>query len=208
MDVPSTKARIFEAAITLFSTEGYANVSVRQIAQAVGIQASSIYNHYPSKEDILMDVFDWYEGNLHHYEPDINDLLALVGHEHPREILKKTIIVYPEDILPHMSKAMLIANTLGPSTPRAETIMRNMINLTVVYDRPLLEKMLALDVIEPIDIDSFISLHSNYSYAAAMRFYRNNKIDTPDFLRSLELLFTLVVPKGGGLEATGNPTET
>lgn len=195
MGMSNTKALIFEAAAELFAKEGYGQVAMRQIADAVGIRASSIYNHYASKEDILMDIFDWYEGNLHTYEPDLDALLALVGHEHPHEILRRTIIIYPEEILPNMSRAMLIANALSTSTPRAEAIMQNMINLAVVYDKPLLEKMLALDVIEPLDIDSFASLHSNYGFAAAVRFYSNNRISNEAYISALTLLFQLVKPK-------------
>lgn len=43
------------AAADLFARENYYNVSMRQIADRVGIQPSSIYNHYESKEAILLD---------------------------------------------------------------------------------------------------------------------------------------------------------
>lgn len=48
-----TKKRILDAALTLFSEKGYANVFVADIAQAVGIKAPSLYKHYKSKQDIF-----------------------------------------------------------------------------------------------------------------------------------------------------------
>ena len=42
-----TKQRIMEEALRLFSENGYDAVSVEQIAQAVGIKAPSLYNHFP-----------------------------------------------------------------------------------------------------------------------------------------------------------------
>jgi len=49
----STKSRILDAALTLFSEKGYHSVSVAQIADAVGIKAPSLYKHYKSKRDIF-----------------------------------------------------------------------------------------------------------------------------------------------------------
>lgn len=48
-----TKQKIIEKALELFSERGYDSVSVGEIAQAVGIKAPSLYNHYPSKQAIF-----------------------------------------------------------------------------------------------------------------------------------------------------------
>lgn len=49
-----TKQRILEKSLELFSAKGYDAVSVGEIAKAVGIKAPSLYNHFPSKQAILM----------------------------------------------------------------------------------------------------------------------------------------------------------
>lgn len=48
-----TKHRILEAALSLFSQKGYANVYVGEIADAVGIKAPSLYKHYKNKQAIF-----------------------------------------------------------------------------------------------------------------------------------------------------------
>ncbi len=53
-----TKRRILDAALTLFSENGYTNVFVAQIAEAVGIKAPSLYKHYKSKRDIFNAILD------------------------------------------------------------------------------------------------------------------------------------------------------
>lgn len=53
MKYKDTKKRILYTALDLFSKNGYAGVSIRQIARSVGIRESAIYNHYKSKEDIF-----------------------------------------------------------------------------------------------------------------------------------------------------------
>ena len=48
-----TGERILEEALTLFSERGYANVSVYDIAERVGIRAPSLYKHYRGKQAIF-----------------------------------------------------------------------------------------------------------------------------------------------------------
>ena len=54
----NTKQKIIDAALTLFSEKGYANVFVGQIAEAVGIKAPSLYKHFKSKQDIFDSILD------------------------------------------------------------------------------------------------------------------------------------------------------
>ncbi len=54
----STKERILDAALTLFSENGYNGTSVEQIAKIVGIKAPSLYKHYRGKEEILNALID------------------------------------------------------------------------------------------------------------------------------------------------------
>ena len=53
MEREDTKEKILTEALRLFSENGYAAVSVGQIAEAVGIKAPSLYKHYKSKRDIF-----------------------------------------------------------------------------------------------------------------------------------------------------------
>lgn len=47
------KLEIFETALSLMKTKGYANTTMRDIAAAVNMEAASLYNHIASKEDLL-----------------------------------------------------------------------------------------------------------------------------------------------------------
>lgn len=55
---PSTTRRdeILDAASALFSERGYADVGVDEIGAAVGISGPSVYNHFPSKQAILVGI--------------------------------------------------------------------------------------------------------------------------------------------------------
>ena len=50
------KTEIRRTAARLFRKKGYGAVSVRDIAEGVGIKAASIYNHFASKQDLLCDL--------------------------------------------------------------------------------------------------------------------------------------------------------
>jgi AcrR family transcriptional regulator len=56
--IETTKDKIIFAAIDLFAEKGYDAVSMREIAQRVGIQKSSLYSHFESKEEILDRVLE------------------------------------------------------------------------------------------------------------------------------------------------------
>lgn len=61
--MPSTttdtgRDRIADAAAGLFLERGYAGTSLRDIAATAGIKAGSIYYHFDSKDDLLVEVLD------------------------------------------------------------------------------------------------------------------------------------------------------
>lgn len=64
----NTKEKIFDVSLDLFSKKGYDSVSLREIAENVGIKKSSIYSHYPSKEAILMDIFEYFTNQFEYGE--------------------------------------------------------------------------------------------------------------------------------------------
>lgn len=59
-DFIGTKKKIFNSAIELFVSAGFDNVSLRDIANKVGIRQSTIYNHFKSKQEILDAIYNFY----------------------------------------------------------------------------------------------------------------------------------------------------
>ena len=68
MDTMTTKERILESALFLFSEKGYEGVGVDQIAEKAGLRGPSLYNHFKGKEDIFNSLVDsmtaYYEKNF------------------------------------------------------------------------------------------------------------------------------------------------
>ena len=49
----TTKQEILDAALDLFSVQGYEATSISQLAEAVGIRKASVYSHFENKQAIL-----------------------------------------------------------------------------------------------------------------------------------------------------------
>lgn len=56
LTMPSRKEIIQQAAARLFRKRGYNGTSMKNIADAVGIKAASIYNHINTKQDLLREL--------------------------------------------------------------------------------------------------------------------------------------------------------
>jgi len=57
-DNRSVRDKILAAAVRLFAEYGYHAATMRDIAQIAGIQAASIYYHYPSKQTLLVEIME------------------------------------------------------------------------------------------------------------------------------------------------------
>src|SRR5690242_11934323 len=68
-----TLRRLYETALILFGQRGFHAVSVRDLTRELGLQASSLYAHVASKQDLLAD-------------------LIRIGHEEHRDQLRLALL--------------------------------------------------------------------------------------------------------------------
>src|SRR4051794_13470495 len=73
VQVEGTLRRLYETALILFGQRGFHAVSVRDLTRELGLQASSLYSHVPSKQDLLAD-------------------LIRIGHEEHRDALRLSLL--------------------------------------------------------------------------------------------------------------------
>lgn len=57
LQAASTKAALFESAITLFKEKGFKSVTIEEIAQRAGTAKGSFYTHFRTKSDIIIEEF-------------------------------------------------------------------------------------------------------------------------------------------------------
>jgi AcrR family transcriptional regulator len=70
MSAQPTEDRILAVASRLFYERGYHATTMRDLADAVGIKAASVYHHFPGKQDILERICldgmrDFYDAAIH-----------------------------------------------------------------------------------------------------------------------------------------------
>ena len=70
----STKQEILDAALELFSVQGYEATSISQLAEAVGIRKASLYSHFENKQAILDALM---QATLEQYEQ--HSIFACIG---------------------------------------------------------------------------------------------------------------------------------
>lgn len=54
----TTQQRLLDAAVQLFSRQGYASTSIRELGEAVGILPGSVYAHIDNKHSLLVQLID------------------------------------------------------------------------------------------------------------------------------------------------------
>jgi AcrR family transcriptional regulator len=93
-----TYRRLLEVALVRFGERGYHGVSVREIAQAAGIRASSVYSHLASKEQLLFE-------------------LMLTGHEEHHDYLRTALLdsgTDPADQIVRLVSAHVVMHATFP----------------------------------------------------------------------------------------------
>lgn len=86
----TTREKILNEALNLFSVKGYDPVSVRDIAYAVGIKESSLYNHFKNKQDIFDSILREYTGR---WETIFNQV-KLTGEDKRFTVDERTVNMY------------------------------------------------------------------------------------------------------------------
>lgn len=59
-----TRDRLVQAARELFWEQGYTATGIAQILKKAGVNSGSLYHFFPTKEDLLLAVLEWYTNNL------------------------------------------------------------------------------------------------------------------------------------------------
>lgn len=184
----NTKERIFEEALTLFSREGYNGVSMRQIAKAVGIKESSIYNHYKNKEEILMSLFKYFSETLTLYRPSEEEIEKMLQYMDVEDIFKQLIIGLGKSLNgTHDVIARIVYSEQFRNATAKQLMLENIIAEPARYIAKVLTIMKRKNLIKDIDIN-FIAEEYNYVLLALSFEYAhaaNNGDDTSPIIKKM-----------------------
>jgi AcrR family transcriptional regulator len=91
-----------DAALALFSTQGFRATTMREIADRAGLSVGNIYHHFSSKEAIFRHLIDRYWQRLMDPELRLNQLFARADFPDDLEDLASAIEVVVEGNAPHI----------------------------------------------------------------------------------------------------------
>lgn len=126
MKKEDTKQRILDKALELFSSNGYDSVSMTDIANAVGIKAPSLYNHYLGKQAIfnaiLEDTAAQYEEytdkisiHIQDYKRDISVFSQITGESLLKKVHEIFLYSLHNERISRLRKMMTIEQFRSPS---------------------------------------------------------------------------------------------
>ncbi|MFC3495039.1 TetR/AcrR family transcriptional regulator [Glycomyces rhizosphaerae] len=143
---PSTRERIQQTAIALFSEHGYEHTSLREIAEQLGVTKAALYYHFKTKEDIAASFFDSYAEDV--------DRICEWGDSRPRDLETRTELLrrYAEVIRAHVPVLKFMQNNQAALT-RLDRMsvfrmrQRRLHALLAEADSPLIHRLRAWDAL-------------------------------------------------------------
>lgn len=61
----TTRDKLIQAARDLFLVQGYHPTGINEIVKAAGVHPGSLYHYFPTKEDLLVAVLEWYRDHIY-----------------------------------------------------------------------------------------------------------------------------------------------
>ncbi len=176
VDERTTKVKIFDAAVDLFSTLGFSGVSIRDITRAVGIKESSFYNHYRGKDALIEAIYATFTDEFIRVMPPedrLEKILADVGGEaflmqgnraflermaNPR-LQKIWRILFMEQYRDPRARALILQELIQRPLAYTETVFRKMSEMGLI--RSLEPRLLAREYLYPVAfLSSYLMLET------------------------------------------------
>lgn len=172
----TTREKILNSTIELLLSKGYENVSMREIAKSTGIKASSIYNHFQSKEQIIDEILVIFGNQLaqrkvNEYEIDLNNCnVSNVLYHIMAEPLKLL-----ED--PYLAKIIQVV-TEGQHHHKGirDFLINEMFDKPLNFIKNMLSKLISLKLIQPLSVDFLAAELQSVFIASFYRYSLNGDI--------------------------------
>jgi AcrR family transcriptional regulator len=166
-----TTQKILEAAADLFAHKGFDAVPMSEIARAVGIKESSLYNHFTGKAAIMDALFDVFAKDKSTSRPPEQELDMMLDIMQPEEIFKNLLMYFGNHVSPVFTHAaMIVTNEKYKNAKAADMYYRYVVKDSVDYYERLIMKMMDKGLIKQVDARRYAEQY-NYSYIALTKEY-------------------------------------
>ena len=178
-----TKQRILDCAATLFAEKGFTETTVRELAEAVGLNPATLYFHFPSKNAILEHILEEYSAE----NTDIFDKknISQILQENPTTegILACLQLSYPPDKAEYYIKVLCVLLQEQLRNPIVRKYMAEQSILQSEQDvKKVIETLKELGALrEDTDPDYWIKTVSSLYYAFSARMMLGIGDNAPGF---------------------------
>lgn len=170
------KKKIFDVSLKLFAEKGFYNVSMRDIAKEVGIKASSIYNHYKNKEEILDSIFEYFKANVDNII--YSEITQHIAEEKlDKEFLEKNLVAITQFMkMPIMNDLIkIVVKEQFTSEKIRAFLLVELVEKPRYYFEQYFTKLVEQEVVKPIDPKI---LTREYQSFLIYQHYTNSLIDS------------------------------
>ena len=178
----STKQRILASAVNLFAEKGFTETSMRELADAVGLNVASLYNHFPSKNailDFILEDFLTKIANTLHQDK----LAELKTKPSADGIVSCLMLGFPPEKADYYLKVLFVMlheqyrNSTVGKLMSEQIIMGGEQVIRTIIDELIKSKVLA----EGTDPDFWAKAHSSLVYSFSCRRALGIGDNSPDF---------------------------
>ncbi|MCL2010648.1 MAG: TetR/AcrR family transcriptional regulator [Synergistaceae bacterium] len=190
----STRQKILDSATDLFAMKGYTETTVRELAAVVGVKEASIYNHFPSKNNILECILEEYLKFTTSFF-DRGNLSALRENPTADNILSCMRFSFPKGQVDFYLKRLYVILQEQHRNPTVRAFMceRYILNTEQTFEM-IVNKLKEFNVLrQDTDPDFWVKTHSSLIYAFTSRLLLGIGDSSPEFsgMGMIELLRNL-----------------
>lgn len=154
-----TKKKVFDSAIELFSKNGFENVSLRDLGDAVEITQSTIYNHFSSKQELLDTIYDYYIEHFHDNLKPVEEVKEMLKNIAGEELCFILMFTFESPDREKYKRMVLITKIIYMrffQDDRARDIFLNLMNADVEdYVKEILQHGVSIGVLEAFDLSTY-----------------------------------------------------
>ena len=174
--IQSTRDKILETALKLFSQKGYLGATTKEIAKEAGIAEVTLFRHFPSKEKLFENVI-----STHSFLPALKDLLPEVegmAYEKALNVIAKRFL----ETLSSRKDLIQIMHSEMHRYPEKihmihNSIIDNVIKTLASYFEKLKTKGLLIDFNSELGARAFLGMFFSYFNAQELKMRKKYKGD-------------------------------
>src|SRR5690606_38832617 len=183
------RQRILNAARDVFASDGFRNAEVKTIATRAGVGKATIYKHFESKEDLLLNLV---QENFRCIR-DIA-LRQLIGAGHPQQRFEKTCMAIAEYLNENRNFSKVVVREAGEFMPEIQRIHKTVVDENQAFADAFFDAMKSEGMIPDIPNATLLELLMNLTIGTV---YSWTLSEERDLRQDVAFLFRLWHERSG-----------